>query len=295
MKKLHALLLSLCVMQSAYAAQIEPRPESNFCSTMTIRVSGDIRSGDAARLNRAIQLVTQEAKRIFGECFFPPTVLLSSNGGDVHEALAMGAAIRDAGLATTVYAGRECLSSCVFLFAAGVERKLARGARVGIHRPYLQDVDERASIASIQAQRTAQAVRIRDYLERMNVSPSLLDAMLAVPPDQLRVLTEEEMREYRITGTDASFEEYQVSLNAKMFALPSAEFRRRNAAAASACENFAGEFNVCVAASILRISLAEAEVRWGRYQGCKAHVKNEVGQRECFRVFVTHGGLSERR
>src|SRR5689334_14874230 len=75
MKKVYAFVLLLCVLQSVSAARIEPKPESDFCSSMSIRIFGDIQSGDAARLDQAIQLVTREAKRVFGECLFPPTVL----------------------------------------------------------------------------------------------------------------------------------------------------------------------------------------------------------------------------
>ena len=49
---------------------------------------------------------------------------------------------------------------------------------------------------------------MRSYIERMDLSPQLLDAMLAVPPDEIRILTEDKMRDFRIAGTDANFEEY---------------------------------------------------------------------------------------
>jgi hypothetical protein len=262
--------------------------ESEFCSTITVRISGEIRSGDAARLQRAIQGITQQVKSVFGDCISPPTVLLSSKGGDVAEALTMGALIRDAGLATTVYSGRECFSSCVFLFAAGVERRVARNAQVGIHRPYLRDVEQHASVASIRGIRASQIERIRAYIERMDLSPQLLDAMLAVPPDEIRILTVEEMRDFRMTGTDASFDEYRVGLNAKKFDLSSSEYRRRHATAWAACES-AEDSHLCLSASILGIGLAESRTRWARYERCKKDVKNEVAQRDCFRRFVAHG------
>lgn len=294
MMKLYSLLVVLCVLQDASAAQIESRAESKFCSAMTIQISGEIRSGDAARLQRAIQVITQQVKSVFGDCFFPPTVLLSSKGGDVAEALTMGALIRDAGLATTVYSGRECFSSCVFLFAAGVERRVARNGQVGVHRPYLRDVEQHESVASIRGKRASQMERIRSYIERMDLSPQLLDAMLAVPPDEIRILTAEEMHDFRITGTDASFNEYQVGLNAKMFDLSSSEYRRRHAIAWAACES-AEDSHLCVSASILGLGLAESRTRWARYQGCKKDVKNELAQRDCFRTFVARGAAQTSR
>lgn len=294
MKKLSLMLLVVCFVQCAAAAQIEAKPDAEFCSSMTIRLAGTIRRGDAARLEQAVQVITQQAKRVYGECFFAPSVILQSHGGDVAEALTMGKLIRDAGLATSVPVNGECFSSCVFLFAAGVERKVWRNGQVGIHRPYLRDVDEHASVGSIRSQRASQIERIRSYIEGMDLSLQLLDAMLAVPPDEVRILTEDEMRDYRITGTDASFEEFQVNWNAKMFDLSSSEYRRRHAIALTACEN-TDETNVCASASILGISLAESQGRWSRYMSCKQRVKNELTQRECFRSMVTHGGAQTTR
>jgi hypothetical protein len=96
MTKLSLLFLAMCLAQYASAARIEARPDAEYCDNMTIGVSGTIRRGDAARLEQAIQLITQQAKSVYGECFFVPLVILQRQGGDVAEALTMGALIRDA-------------------------------------------------------------------------------------------------------------------------------------------------------------------------------------------------------
>ncbi len=62
------------------------------------------------------------------------TVVLSSPGGSVQDALAMGKLIREKGLATRVEANAHCASSCPLVFSGGVSRSVGEGASVGVHQ-----------------------------------------------------------------------------------------------------------------------------------------------------------------
>lgn len=59
------------------------------------------------------------------------TLTLTSKGGYIEAAYEMAAIIADYGLKTEV-AG-ECTSACAILFVAGTERRMNRGARIGLH------------------------------------------------------------------------------------------------------------------------------------------------------------------
>jgi hypothetical protein len=72
-------------------------------------------------------------------------VILDSPGGDLLQSLALGNAIRGAGLATTVQSydrrnGRfqagACASACAYAFLGGVERSVGEGSRIGVHQIY---------------------------------------------------------------------------------------------------------------------------------------------------------------
>src|SRR6056297_3234311 len=78
----------------------------------TARLTGTIAQGDAGRF--AEWLATRTVA--------PARVALHSPGGSVTDALEIGRAIREAGLATEVPAERLCLSACPYILAGGVER-----------------------------------------------------------------------------------------------------------------------------------------------------------------------------
>jgi hypothetical protein len=62
------------------------------------------------------------------------TVVLSSPGGSVSDAIKMGRLIRAKGFATEVENGGYCASSCPLVFAGGVERRAGEKAAIGVHQ-----------------------------------------------------------------------------------------------------------------------------------------------------------------
>ena len=48
---------------------------------------------------------------------------------------------------------------------------------------------------------------IRTYFREMNVAEGLADAMLRIPPEEVRFLTEEEAKAYGLTMMDPVYEE----------------------------------------------------------------------------------------
>ena len=108
------------------------------------------------------------------------TVLLSSPGGDLNQAIIMGEIIRSRGLATAVgivdAAGRikpsYCASACVLAFAGGKIRYGVGGSALGVHR-FVTSAPGHDPVA--ETQRTEGTVL--NYVTRMGVSPSIVEAM----------------------------------------------------------------------------------------------------------------------
>jgi hypothetical protein len=274
-------------MSPAHSAEMTFKFHHDFCSAVAIRIDGIILNGDASRFQLIFEQLNTEVMRVYGECFVPPMVILNSRGGTVDESLAIGRKIRAARLRTIVQRSGECYSSCVLIFAAGVDRRAS--GKLAIHRPYLQDIEKGKSVEEIRNARANQIDRIRAYLESMEIPMSLLDAIISIPPNEIRILTDSDLQAYRLTGEDPSYEEYRVNWSAKLSNLPTAEYRQRHAAAWDKCEAYKGEANVCVNAEILGISLSEAQTRWARLQICRNKTKNESAQSECFMKHMTRG------
>ena len=165
--RLAALLLLLVVLAPTAASRAEPRPmvvdpppmrisivrgDDAACPQPTcpawISAEGQIDATAAARFRQALDDLGRD----------PPTVVINSRGGLVHEALAIGRMLRRAGATVIVgptifpYCGPTCAetgrldapyhqpagvcdSSCVMILAGGAVRIAAPTTRVSVHRP----------------------------------------------------------------------------------------------------------------------------------------------------------------
>lgn len=108
------------------------------------------------------------------------SVLLSSPGGDLNQAIIMGEIIRSRGLATAVGGADAsgqitrsyCASACVLVYAGGKPRYGIEGSMLGVHR-FVTTAPGRDPVADTQ--RTAGMVL--SYMTKMGVSSAVVEAM----------------------------------------------------------------------------------------------------------------------
>jgi hypothetical protein len=150
------------------------------------------------------------------------TIVLDSDGGSVRGALALGRAIRQLGLATTVgrrtdrasngalgastIAPASCESMCAFVLLGGVYREVPPKSRVLVHQIWLGDRRDDAVAASYSAEDLVLVQRdignIVRYTADMGGGAELIELALRIPPwEPMRVLTREEMQR---SGLDSS-------------------------------------------------------------------------------------------
>ncbi|MFG6083323.1 ATP-dependent Clp protease proteolytic subunit [Paracoccus litorisediminis] len=152
-----------------------------------LRISGQIALGDADRFVAWLEETRPEST----------LVLLDSSGGSVSDALAIGDTIRSAGYQTQVETGSVCLSACPYIFAAGVERLADAGAVIGVHQSYFGKNTLLPTFMAVSDMQQAQA-NVMDYLTRMGVDLRIVIHALRTPPEEIRVLDAEEMRELNL-------------------------------------------------------------------------------------------------
>jgi hypothetical protein len=152
---------------------------------------------------------------------------VSSPGGDIDAAMRLGSIIRAQNASVSVSGNNLCASACVLVLAAGVMRSV--WGEVAIHRPYRA---EGQALGMEQAQRGYEArnARIAAYLRRMNVPASLLDAMLAVPSHEARVLSRDELHVFGLSGIDPVYEEETDARRAKRLGVSMPEYLSLKAA-----------------------------------------------------------------
>jgi hypothetical protein len=154
-------------------------------------------------------------------------IVLDSLGGSVSAAMRIGRLIRNTGGRTVVGSNATCASACVLVFAAGLSRVV--GARIlnpslilpgdwdrmavqgpskiGIHRPALADAPPETDMTSVKTAAEQVEKELREYAGEMNVSPRLIDDMLATPPEQVRWLSEQDRQNYGIGFLDPVYAE----------------------------------------------------------------------------------------
>lgn len=128
-------------------------------------------------------------------------VYLNSPGGEVKAAIQIGRALRSARAAAHVFAEAQCGSSCVFLLA-GATRRIVEGA-VAIHRPTVFDADLRP-VAQSELEYGALVGEIQAFFEFTSTPARLLEAMMAIPPEDPKYLTARELVDFGLADSEAT-------------------------------------------------------------------------------------------
>lgn len=208
-------------------------PRELFCR-LRIEFRGEILAGDAKRLADAYKNLDMERRK--AKCDERVVFLgLDSGGGSLDEAIALGRFVRRNSLGTIVDSRMSCKSACVFVFASGVNRLAKSDGVVGIHRPYFSSLPASLTYQQVQERRQALVANLKAFAREMDFSENLIDDMLAIAPEDLKVITSWDNPDYRIWGEDATWEEQRVAKYADVFGISSAEYRRRMAASAQVC------------------------------------------------------------
>lgn len=228
--KVVAILIGvLSLAQPALAADLQLTDDS---CTSSVELMGDLQPGDSVRFGQLITRIQSKRAKNGAACKLW-TVFLDSKGGSTNEALLIGRRIRQLEAETFVRRGAVCASACAFVLAGGVERGVE--GRVGIHRPYFSSLSPALTSAEVRTIRDRMTDSIRTYLADMDIAATLLDAMLAVPPEEMRWLSAAALSSYRLTGTDPTYDERNTAWHADYYGITSAEYRRREANMLSRC------------------------------------------------------------
>jgi len=199
-----------------------------------LRLQGPADScGDSCKtLISAAGAITADSARDFmlftqGRKLTGATVLLDSDGGSVHGAIALGREIRRLGLNTMV--GRaidlgiqsereteravispraDCESMCAFVLLGGIHRLVPSEARVMVHQIWLGDRRDDPTAASYSAEDLVLVQRdigrIAQYTADMGGGIDLLDLALRIPPwEPMHSMSRDELQRTRLATEDA--------------------------------------------------------------------------------------------
>ena len=134
----------------------------------------------------------------------PHDIWFDSPGGDLHEALLIGRAIRARRAVTRIPDGARCVGACAEAFLGGVAREVDEGGRLGFTAVPLSD----PTSAQTQAERENAAARWAeeraDYYIRAGISRGLLRLQLDTPAPGICWLSAAGLRRYNVTNLPAA-------------------------------------------------------------------------------------------
>ncbi|MER2269148.1 hypothetical protein [Methylobacterium oxalidis] len=145
--------------EGAVEARLEVGPDRR-----DLRLTGDLSEGVADRVASLLAAHPEIAR-----------IHLTSDGGLVGEALALGAVGAAHGLAT--YVPDVCASACTLVYVRGRGRYLAAGGRLGFHGPF--------EVGFFDAARSVEAAPERRAYLNAGLTPDFVARALAVRPEAI--------------------------------------------------------------------------------------------------------------
>jgi hypothetical protein len=206
----------------------------SLAGTCSILIKGTIRQEDLSTFKRIINLVDKKGQTIkttrdeygIDEYGFSNIVVLDSSGGDAITALAIGDLIYGCRDQLEVLV-RSCSSSCVFILGSSIRRFVTPLSEVKIHRPY--SVVTNRSYEQIKSD-FANLERIAvSQFKRVGVSPDLWNAMMSIPPEKSRRLSDEEMTYFGLNRNDPAYDDAIGNAAAERLGITKQEYVRRKA------------------------------------------------------------------
>jgi hypothetical protein len=171
--------------------------------TFTVKLRGAI-DGSRLQLIRHAQTRRDAARRALHRDV-DLRIDVDSQGGEVFAAMQIGRILREERASIAIRNGASCISSCVLLLMGAVERNVSEAARIGIHRPSLgasgrggpKEVGEDAIVDTM-------AEQLALYAQQMNVPRKIVDEMMSIPADRLRLLRPSDLAAYGLVPRDPS-------------------------------------------------------------------------------------------
>lgn len=166
-------------------------------------------------------------------------IWLDSPGGDIMAAMNIGRILRGLRSIATVPESSGCSSACVFLLAGATTR--VPFGKIGIHRPYFTETRDLSYVEAQTRYRALQFV-VKTYLEEMNMPGRLYEEMNVVPPDQIRILTFDEISQLGLGADDPAENDIRDAQDARKYRITKQELFSRRIKSSIVCSDSFEDF-----------------------------------------------------
>lgn len=198
--RLAVALAGLCLAATASLAECSPSSATTTTMRFLVAQGGGESGGDhwiAAEGRIDAEAAARFTRLLATLDTVPDVVVLSSPGGRLDAGLALGRAIRTAGLATRVGDTEDCedddarvttglcASACAYAFLGGVTRHVGQGNYIGYHALYPAAGQAPVDAETLQRATARATARVQDYVRAMGANPVLTEIAARVVRDDL--------------------------------------------------------------------------------------------------------------
>lgn len=190
---------------SAFPMDFQFKVSNYAVKNVSVVMTGEIKKGDFEKFRLFMVKNLQEYSSTPHR-----GVVLSSDGGDLVEALKIAAVLkRMYPMVEIAYRGR-CASACFFLYLSGAHRQAARDNTLGIHRAYFDPVYFAGlSLPKAEQKQKELTNLVNSVLEDNSVPRSLIETMNRTSSLEIHWLTKNEREQ--IEGRPAWYEELLIA------------------------------------------------------------------------------------
>lgn len=170
-------------------------------SMQDCRATGLMRLRYKGKMTQSFAALAERAGKVAGDLGIGKRILdIDSGGGSVESAIRAGDAIGENDWTIWVRGDSVCHSACVLLLAAGDMRVIV--GPVGIHR-MIRIRSTATSRKELGEELRKISDDLRNYLERNGASAEVYDLMTTVPNRTLHILTDQELENFGLSGSNA--------------------------------------------------------------------------------------------
>lgn len=176
----------------------------NNCKFIGLLLKGIISEQTLPQLQLGLQLL--EARR-HDTTRDMNTLWLSSHGGLIAEAMDIGNFIADKSINAIIPLDGQCYSACVLVYAAAEMR--GHLGKIGIHRPFANEISANViSYSEYLNEYESITPALKRYFSKFGVSPAIVDAMNITPSDEIKILSDAELKSYGLGFSNVAAKEH---------------------------------------------------------------------------------------
>ncbi len=210
--------------------------------TFTISMTGDVDEHQLQIFTQTISYKHDVETALKVKMNF--NIIINSLDGDPTVMMQIGRLTRKEKGNIIIDENKNCLSACIFAWIGatsdGAIERHWKGGRIGIHRLYLNpdgnNTNTLPNSSEIKTTINKLVAEAMAYVDEMNVPHRIIDDMMAIPSDDMKMLSVDDLLHYGVLPVDPYVQEAREIAKAKTMGISHFEYLSRRKRARETCD-----------------------------------------------------------